>query len=154
MRNRLPATVTVALALAVLLSFRAASCGGVLAAFNVVGDAIPAALDGRIGDASRGLALIGDRRMGNCLICHGLSKSDEPFQGEIGPALDGVGGRLSAGQIRLRIVDASRINPSTPMPPFYRVDDLVDVALEYKGRPVLDAQQIEDIVTYLTTLKD
>ena len=137
-----------------LFSLRAASGAGALAAFTVVGDAIPTALDGRTGDASRGLALIGERRLGNCLICHSLSKSDEPFQGEIGPALDGVGQRLSAGQIRLRIVDASRLNPATPMPPFYRVDGLVDVASEYKGRPVLDAQQIEDIVTYLTTLKD
>lgn len=154
MQNRLPAIMTVALACAVLFSLRAASGGGALAAFTVAGDTIPAALDGRAGDAARGLTLVSERRLGNCLICHSLSKSDEPFQGDIGPALDGVGGRLSAGQIRLRIVDASRLDPATPMPPYYRVDDLVNVASEYKGRPVLDAQQIEDIVTYLTTLKD
>lgn len=146
--------MTAVLAFAVLLSLRVAWGDGALAAFSVVEDAIPAALDGRIGDAERGRMLIGERRLGNCLICHSLSKADEPFQGEIGPALDGVGRRLSVGQIRLRIVDASRLNPATLMPPYYRVDGLVNVAPEYKGRPVLDAQQIEDIVTYLTTLKE
>jgi L-cysteine S-thiosulfotransferase len=154
MQNRFPAILTIALACAMLLSLRAASGSGALAAFTVVGDAILTALDGRAGNAARALTLIGERRLGNCLICHSLSKSDELFQGEIGPALDGVGGRLSAGQIRLRIVDASRLNPTTPMPPYYRVEDLVNVASEYKGRPVLDAQQIEDIVTYLASLKE
>jgi sulfur-oxidizing protein SoxX len=146
--------ITVALAAAALFSGRALSGSGALAAFQIVEDTIPTALAGRVGDAVRGLELISDRRGGNCLICHSLSKTDEPFQGEIGPPLDGVGGRLSAAQIRLRIVDSSRLNPFTPMPPYYRVEDLANVAPEYKGRPVLDAQQIEDIVAYLTTLRE
>jgi sulfur-oxidizing protein SoxX len=154
MRGGLCAVAAVVLTAAGLFSGRALSGDGALAAFPIVGDTIPGALAGRVGDAARGLEVISDRRRGNCLICHSLSKTDEPFQGEVGPALDGVGGRLSAAQIRLRIVDSSRLNPSTPMPPFYRVEGLVNVAPEYKGRPALDAQQIEDIVAYLATLKE
>ena len=122
--------------------------------FAVAGDAVPAPLGGLSGDAARGLALIRDRRIGNCLICHRLNLADEPFQGEIGPPLEGVGSRLTAGQIRLRLIDQSRINPDTVMPPYYRTAGLVHVAPEYQGRPALDAQQIEDMVVYLTTLKD
>jgi L-cysteine S-thiosulfotransferase len=125
-----------------------------LVAFEVVGDAIPAPLGGLSGDPARGLALIRDRRVGNCLICHRLNLPDEPFQGEIGPALEGVGSRLSPEQIRLRLVDQSRITPDTIMPPYYRVAGLVNVAPEYQGRPALDAQQIEDMVVYLAGLKD
>ena len=125
-----------------------------LAPFAVVGDAIPAPLASKTGDAARGLAIIRDRRTGNCLICHSLKLTDEPFQGEIAPSLDGIGSRLSPGQIRLRIVDPSRVNAGSPMPAYYRVDGLINVAPEYQGIPILDAQQIEDIVVYLTGLKD
>jgi L-cysteine S-thiosulfotransferase len=125
-----------------------------LAPFTVAGDAIAAPLAGKAGDAARGLAIIRDRRTGNCLICHSLTLADEPFQGEIAPNLDGVGGRLSPAQIRLRLVDPSRVNAGTLMPAYYRVDGLINVAPEFKGMPVLDAQQIEDIVVYLSGLKD
>jgi sulfur-oxidizing protein SoxX len=127
---------------------------GAPSAFEIAGDAIPAPLEGRKGDAARGLGVILDRRTGNCLICHALSVPDEAFQGEIGPSLDGVGSRLSPGQIRLRIVDQSRLNPDTLMPPYFRVTGLINVAPEYRGKPALDAQQIEDIVTYLSGLKE
>jgi sulfur-oxidizing protein SoxX len=93
-----------------------------------------------------------DRRSGNCLICHRFPIPDQPFQGEIGPPMAGVGDRLSAGQIRLRLIDQSRLNPSTLMPPYYRVEGLTNVAPEYRGRPALDAQALEDVVAYLTTL--
>jgi sulfur-oxidizing protein SoxX len=147
-----------ALGAAVTLCASGASGGGgegSLAPFEVVGDAIPAPLGKLEGDAARGLTVIRDRRVGNCLICHKLtSLADEPFQGEIGPPLDGVGSRLSAGQIRLRLVDSARVSPQTIMPPYYRVSGLVNVAPEYQGKPALDAQQIEDIVVYLAGLKD
>jgi sulfur-oxidizing protein SoxX len=131
-----------------------ASSGGAQAAFEVAGDAIPAPLAGLTGDAARGLSIVRDRAVGNCLICHTLPLPDERFQGEIGPALDGVGARLTAGQIRLRLVDQARINPQTVMPAYYRVDGLTNVAAEYRGRPALDAQQIEDVVAYLAGLKE
>ena len=77
----------------------------------------------------------------------------ETFQGNIGPDLRGVGGRLGEAQIRLRVVDQSRLNPATMMPPFYRVDDLTRVAARFKGLPVLSASAIEDVVAYLVSLK-
>lgn len=142
-----------AIGVAAVLCWRAASADP-LVTFEVAGDAIAAPLGGLTGEAARGLALIRDRRIGNCLICHRLDVTGEPFQGEIGPPLDGVGGRLTAGQIRLRLVDASRLDPDTVMPPYYRVAGLVNVAPQYQGRPALDARQIEDMVVYLAGLKD
>ncbi len=131
-----------------------AAAQSALLPYEVAGDAVPEPLGGLRGDAARGAAIVRDRRTGNCLICHALPLADEPFQGEIGPPLAGVGARLSAGQIRYRLIDQSRLNPETLMPPYYRVAGLVDVAPEYAGRPALDAQQIEDVVAYLASLKD
>ncbi len=119
--------------------------------YTIVGDAVPAPLTAEPGDATRGRTIALDRRTGNCLICHRLPV-DEPFQGDLAPDMSSVGARLDAGQIRLRLIDASRLNPATIMPPYYRVDGLRDVATEYAGRPALDAQQIEDVVAYLVTL--
>ncbi|MEQ8860926.1 MAG: sulfur oxidation c-type cytochrome SoxX [Pseudomonadales bacterium] len=130
----------------------AATADGLLD-FEVRGDAVPAALGGLIGAASRGRAIVIDRREGNCMICHHLPIEEQPFQGELGPPLDAVGARLSEGQIRLRLLDQSLLNPDTLMPPYYRVRGLTNVASEYRGQPALDAQQIEDVVAYLTTLK-
>jgi sulfur-oxidizing protein SoxX len=121
-------------------------------AYRVRGDAVTAPLGGLPGNAERGAVIVLDRREGNCLICHSFPTSEEPFQGDIGPPMAGIGARLSAGQIRLRLIDSSRINPQTIMPPYYRVEGLNDVAPEYRGRPALDAQQIEDVVAFLTTL--
>ena len=73
--------------------------------------------------------------------------------GEIGPDLKGVGTRLTPAQIRLRLVDESLINPKTVMPPYYRIEGLTRVAAQYRGKPVLSAQQVEDVVAYLTSLK-
>ena len=134
---------------------RATAEGAVaLAPYAVETDAIPAPLAGLAGDASRGLAIALDRTGGNCLICHKVPVPEEPFQGELGPDLMGVGMRLTAGQIRLRLVDQSRLDPATLMPPYYRADNLVRVADRFGGQPVLSAQQIEDLVAWLVTLKE
>jgi len=122
--------------------------------FTVRGDAVPASLGGLTGDAGRGRAIVVDRELGNCLICHRFPLPDQPFQGEVGPPMAGVGARLTAGQIRLRLIDQSRLNPRTLMPPYYRVAGLTDVAPEYRGEPALTAQQIEDVVAWLVTLED
>lgn len=116
-------------------------------------DAIPKSLTGTSGDAARGRAIVLDRHVGLCLLCHSGPFPEERFQGNLAPSLAGVGSRLSAGQIRLRIVDASRVNPQTIMPPYYRTDGLDRVAPAYRGKTVLTAQQIEDVVSYLVTLK-
>lgn len=122
--------------------------------YRIVGDAIPEAIGGLKGDAARGRKLVLDRTVGNCLICHRVPEPSERFMGELGPDLTTVGDRLSEGQIRLRLVDQSRLNPKTLMPPYYRIDGLARVAERYRGKPVLEAQQVEDVVAYLTSLKD
>ncbi|MGD9869268.1 MAG: sulfur oxidation c-type cytochrome SoxX [Hyphomicrobiales bacterium] len=131
----------------------AAASPAAMLVYQVRGDAVAAPLGGLKGDPDRGKALMLDRRRGNCLICHAFPAVAEPFQGEIGPAMAGVANRLSIGQIRLRMIDQSRINPRTIMPPYYRTKDLTDVAPEYAGRPALSAQEIEDVVAYLATLR-
>jgi len=122
--------------------------------YDIHGDAIPEPLGGLTGDAERGKTIVLDRRRGNCLICHAFPVEGEPFQGEIGPPMSGVASRLTKGQIRLRLIDQSRLNPETIMPPFYRVEGLTNVAPEYEGRPALDAQEIEDVVAYLGDLTE
>jgi len=116
-------------------------------------DAIPSSLTGTTGDASRGRAIVLDRHVGLCLLCHSGPFPEEQFQGNLAPSLAGVGARLSPGQIRLRIVDSSRVNPDTIMPAYFRTENLARVAPAYRGKTVLNAQQIEDIVAFLVTLK-
>ena len=116
-------------------------------------DAIPSSLTGTAGDASRGRAIVLDRHVGLCLLCHSGPFPEEQFQGNLAPSLAGVGARLSAGQIRLRIVDAGRVNPQTIMPPYYRKEGLTRVAPSHLGKTVLTAEQIEDVVAFLMTLK-
>jgi sulfur-oxidizing protein SoxX len=125
-----------------------------LAPFRVVGDAIPSSLTGAAGDPERGRAIVTNRQLGLCLLCHSGPFPQERFQGTLAPDLKGAGARASAGQLRLRIVDASLINPATIMPPYYRIDGLARVAPQFQGKPLLSAEQIEDVVAYLATLKD
>ncbi len=124
-----------------------------VASYRIVGDAVPEALDGKTGDVARGRQIVLDRNNGNCLICHAVPEPQERFMGELGPDLTGVGARLSAGQIRLRLIDQSVLNPATVMPPYHRVTGLARVATRYKDKPVLTAQDIEDAVAYLAALK-
>ncbi len=124
-----------------------------LETYRVAGDSIPRPLGGLVGDPARGAAIVADRERGNCLICHQGADPSEPFQGSIGPPLKGVGARLDAGQIRLRLVDASLLNPQTVMPPYFRTENLHDVAAAYRGKPALSAQEIEDVVVYLASLR-
>jgi sulfur-oxidizing protein SoxX len=119
---------------------------------RVVGDGIPAPVSPWVGDPTNGRRIFLDREVGNCLICHRAPEPD-PFQGDVGPDLRGVGSRLNRAQLRLRLVDMSRLDPATIMPPYYRTDGLVSVMNQYRGKPVLDASQVEDLVAYLATLK-
>jgi sulfur-oxidizing protein SoxX len=125
---------------------------GATVRYAVTGDAIVEPLTPEAGDAARGRRIVLDRETGNCLICHKVPEPAESFQGDLGPDLGGIGKRLTAGQIRLRLVDESRLNPQTLMPPYYRVEGLGRVAARYRGKPVLTAQEIEDITAYLGTL--
>jgi sulfur-oxidizing protein SoxX len=122
--------------------------------FTVVGDAIPASLTGARGDPERGRAIVTNRHVGLCLLCHSGPFPDEPLQGTLAPNLEGAGSRWSEGQLRLRIVDAARLNPGTVMPPYYRIDGLTRVAPSLRGKPVLTTEQIEDVVAFLATLRE
>jgi sulfur-oxidizing protein SoxX len=125
-----------------------------VAPFVVAGDGIAAPLEGRSGDATRGAAVVKNRETANCLICHAIPDPTERFMGDVGPPLAGVGGRLTPGQIRLRVVDPTILNPAAIMPPYHRIAGLVRVDERWRGRPVLDAQEIEDVVAYLATLRE
>jgi sulfur-oxidizing protein SoxX len=122
--------------------------------FTVIGDAIPAPLTGTRGEPARGRAIVASRQTGLCLLCHSGPFPEERFQGTIGPDLTGAGARWSEGQLRLRVVDSTLINPDTIMPPYYRVEGLNRVARAFRGRPILTAEQIEDVVAYLASLRD
>jgi sulfur-oxidizing protein SoxX len=122
--------------------------------YTVTGDAIPASLSGAPGDAERGEKIVTNRQVGLCLLCHSGPYPQERFQGTMAPDLKGAGARWNEGQLRLRIVDAARVNPQTIMPPYYRTDGLNRVAPAFRGKPILTAEQIEDVVAYLMTLKD
>jgi sulfur-oxidizing protein SoxX len=133
----------------------AAAAGGVAqTAPVVVGDAIPEPLTAVPGDAARGRAIVGNRQVGLCLLCHTGPFPEERFQGNLAPDLAGAGARWSAAQLRLRIVDSRRLNPSSLMPAYHRVDGLVRVGRAWTGKPVLDAQQVEDVVAFLLTLRE
>ena len=132
----------------------AAVIAGSLVPYQIIGDAIPASLTGMAGDLVRGRAIVLDRRLGACLLCHSGPFPEEKFQGNLAPDLSGVGSRWSPGQMRLRLVDASRLSPDTIMPPYYRVEGLTSVGAAWRGKPILTAGQIEDVVAFLMTLRD
>jgi sulfur-oxidizing protein SoxX len=121
--------------------------------YAVSGDAIPESLTGTRGDAARGRAIIVNRQVGLCLLCHSGPFPEERFKGSIGPDLNAVASRLSEGQIRLRIVDPSRTNPDSVMPAYFRTEGLARVAPAVRGKPILTAEQIEDVIAFLMTLK-
>jgi L-cysteine S-thiosulfotransferase len=117
-------------------------------------DAIPQSLTGAKGDPARGRAIVANRQVGLCLLCHSGPFPDERFQGNLAPDLRGAGSRWTEGQLRLRIVDSSRINPASIMPAYHRTEGLVRVAPAWRDKPVLTAEQIEDVVAFLMTLRD
>jgi len=119
---------------------------------TVDGDEIRAPLGGLAGNAQRGREVFMSRDA-NCSLCHRLPGGDPRLMGNVGPPLAGVAARLSPAQLRLRIVDFSRIDPRTVMPSYYRVAGLTRVAARYAGRPVLSAGEIEDVIAFLSTLR-
>ena len=133
----------------VAVAFPAAAAGPV-----VVGDAIPAPLTAEAGDPVRGRAVVASRQVGTCVLCHAGPFPEERLPASIAPDLRGVADRLSPGQIRLRLVDPSVVNPETVMPAYFRTEGLARVGRPFQGRPVLSAQQIEDAVAFLATLKE
>ncbi len=116
-------------------------------------DAIPGSLTGARGDPARGRAIVVSRQLGLCLLCHSGPFPEERFQGTLAPNLGGVGARLSESELRARIVDPARFNPDTVMPAYFRTEGLTRVAPSFRGKTILSAAQIEDVVAFLATLK-
>ena len=114
-------------------------------------DGIPASLTGAKGDPARGRAIVANRQVGLCLLCHSGPFPEERFQGNLAPDLRSAA-RLTEAQIRQRVVDPRVANPQTIMPAYYKTDGN-RVAPSYKGKTVLTAEQIEDVVAFLLTLK-
>jgi L-cysteine S-thiosulfotransferase len=121
--------------------------------YAVTGDGITDSLTGAPGNPARGRALVLDRSS-TCILCHSGPFAEARFQGDLAPSLAGAGSRWSVSQLRLRLVDAARFNPQTIMPSYYRVDGLDRVAPNWRGKPILSAEQIEDIVAFLASLRE
>ena len=118
-------------------------------------DSMPTPLPGTTtGDALRGRAIVANRQVGLCLLCHTAPIAEEPFQGDLAPSLVGAGARWTIPQLRLRIADSSRLDPATIMPSYFRTEGLQRVAPAHQGKTILSAQQIEDVVAWLATLKE
>jgi len=123
------------------------------APYRVVDGGIPLPLTADTGDPARGRAIVANRHVGLCLLCHSGPIPEERFQGTLAPDLAGAGSRWTAPQLRLRLVDGRQLNPATIMPSYYRTDGLTRVGAAWQGRTLLGAQQIEDVVAYLLTLR-
>lgn len=149
MRRCLPGLALVA----AVSASASASAQEALVSLDVIGDAIPKSLTGKPGDPANGRALVVKRET-TCLLCHAGPFPDQRFQGNLSPDLTGTGSRWTEGELRLRMVDATRLNEATIMPSFYRVDGLNRVARNLRGKPILSAEEIEDVVSFLMTLKD
>ena len=151
-RRRRPPSASWLIALAVALQVGIGRADG-LPPVEIVGDAIPKSLTGQAGDPAHGRKLVVDRQHGLCLLCHTGPFPEERFQGTLAPDLGGAGARWSEGQLRLRLVDSSKVKPDTIMPSYYRTEGLTRVARAWEGRPALTGQDIEDILSFLQTLK-
>ena len=153
-------TVLCVLAAAATLGVSAAHSASVvvreagLVPYEIVDDsAIPKSLTGVTGDPTNGRKVAINRTQGNCLACHAMPIPEQQFHGETGPSLYGVGARLSAGELRMQVVNAKVTNDSTMMPSFYRTFGFERPLKKFAGKPILTAQQVEDVVAYLQTLK-
>jgi sulfur-oxidizing protein SoxX len=124
-----------------------------LTPYDVADLAVAQSLTGKPGDPAAGKTIMADRRLGNCLACHMAPIAEQTDQGSIGPDLAHVATRLTEGQLRLRLVNPKLVNPATAMPAFYRVDGLIQVASGSAGKPILSAEQVEDVLAYLETLR-
>jgi L-cysteine S-thiosulfotransferase len=131
----------------------AAQDGKQLVSDQILNKIIPSPLTDQLGEAERGRRIVLDRKRGDCVVCHALPLPERQFHGTVGLPLDGVGNRYTAGALRLRLVDPKALNPQTIMPAYHQVQRLYQVLERYRGKPILTAQEIEDVIAYLLTLR-
>ena len=147
------ASLHIAALVAAGLSFASSARADDLVPYRIIGDTIPQPLTGTPGDPARGRELVVSRTT-TCILCHSGPFPEARFQGDLAPDLTGAGNRWTVSQLRLRMVDASRFNPDTIMPSYYRNEGLVRVGRNFAEKPILSAAEIEDIVAFLATLRD
>lgn len=143
---------TVVVCLAMLPAARSAADTQILP-YTVINDGIPVALTEQPGDATRGRDIAANRQVGMCPLCHQLPANSDRFQGDIATSLTGAGTRWTVSQLRLRIVDARRLSADSVMPAYYKLNGLTRVGTNWRDRPILNAQQVEDVVAWLASLK-
>ena len=151
MVKRTLAVVAIGGSLALLLSSPASAAD--LIKYQINNEAIATSLTGKAGDPVNGKKLATNRKKGNCLACHSMPIPEQAFHGNIGPDLKGISSRYSEGELRLRIVNPKVFNSETIMPAFYKADGFNRVMKKFVGKTIITAQEVEDIVAYLMTLK-
>lgn len=124
-----------------------------LTPYTIVDGGIPKSLTGQAGDAANGRKVVIHRKKGNCLACHQMPIPEEQFHGETGPDLAGVGDRLTEAELRLRLVNPKTVNEDTMMPSFYRTAGYTQINKNFADKSILTAQEVEDVIAYLKTLK-
>ncbi|MGH1413662.1 MAG: sulfur oxidation c-type cytochrome SoxX [Pelagimonas sp.] len=123
---------------------------------------VTVSLSGKAGDPAEGAAIMASKKRGNCISCHAVTAlNDSPFHGEVGPILDGIGSNRSEAEIRGIVADAKMTFDESMMPSFYKTTGYIRPGAAYTGKapteeltPLLSAQDIEDVVAFLLTLKD
>lgn len=130
-----------------------AVAGAQTSSYDVTGDNIARPLTAQPGNPNRGYEIASNRQIGMCVLCHQIPNSPDKFQGDIATSLAGAGARWSVSQLRLRIVDSRRVNADSVMPSYHRTEGLSRVGAAWRDKPILDAQQVEDVVAWLATLK-
>jgi L-cysteine S-thiosulfotransferase len=142
------------LALALGLALGGGGAHAQFAPYAIEQGAIRAPLAGLIGDPARGRAVVANRQKGLCLLCHSGPFPEERFQGDLAPSLAGAGSRSTEGELRLRMVDSRKVNPVSVMPAYHAGDGLNRIGPAFAGKPILTAQEIEDVVAFLKELKE
>jgi len=143
---------------AATLLISGSAVAGVVAPGDVqfVDAAVPVSLTGVAGDPAKGREWFANRKLGNCLACHANDDlAEEQFHGEIGPYLEGIGDTYTEAELRAIVINSKEVfGDATIMPAFYKTDGLNRVAKKFAGKTILSAEQVEDIVAYLATLKE
>jgi sulfur-oxidizing protein SoxX len=124
-----------------------------VASYRIIDDGIPDQLTAAAGDAARGREIATSRQAGMCVLCHQVPSAADRFQGDIATNLAGAGARWTVPQLRLRIVDSRQVNGESVMPAYHKVQGLTRVGANWRDKPILDAQQVEDVVAWLATLR-